>query len=87
VANGASAQAGAGVSTGVPLLSRPLAARFGGDEHQGVAIFPVYPHTAVVDDPEFGALSAWVAGKRQPAPVDKACADLFAAMNLNPRGP
>jgi hypothetical protein len=69
------------------LLSKPLAARFGGAEHHGVAVFPVYPAAAPENDPEWNALSDWVAGKKQPSPVDSACADLFTAMNLPPEAP
>jgi hypothetical protein len=87
VANGASEQErGAGVPTNIPLLVKPLAARFGGGEHQGIAIFPVYPHTAIGDDPEYAALAAWVAGRKQPTPIAKPCADVFSALNLTPRG-
>jgi hypothetical protein len=88
VSNGASEQdRGQGVINNIPLLIKPLAARFGGSEHQGVAIFPVYPHALIVDDPEYAALVNWVAGHKQPSPVDKPCADYFASLNLMPRSP
>jgi hypothetical protein len=88
VANGGSErERAAGAPAHIPILNKPLAARLGGGEHRGVAIFPVYPALTVDNDPEYGALTAWVAGKKQPSPVDPACAQLFAAMGLPPVGP
>jgi hypothetical protein len=71
----------------LPLLSRPLAARFGGDEHQGVAVFPTWPNPTPDTDQEFIYLLNWVAGAGQPNPVDPDCAALFNAMGLSPRSP
>ena len=68
----------------LPLLRKPLAARSGGDEHLGVAIFPTYPSTDPGQDPEFLALAAWVQGAKQ-SPPDAACKAMFTAMGINPR--
>jgi hypothetical protein len=67
------------------LLQKPLASRFGGAEHHGVAVFPTWPHTTLTDDPEWTALSNWVSGAKQPNPPVQSCQDLFTAMGLMPR--
>jgi hypothetical protein len=69
----------------LPLLSRPLAARLGGDEHQGVAVFPAWPAATLAADPEWSALLAWVSGAKQPNPVSADCAAVFDEMGLTPR--
>jgi hypothetical protein len=69
----------------VLLLGKPLRARFGGGEHHGVGIFPVWPTTELTKDPEWSALVAWVAGARVPAPLTGDCAATFAALKLTPR--
>lgn len=72
-------------SARVLLLDKPLKAQFGGAEHHGVGIFPVYPAMDLAQDPEWQALVAWVAGKRQPTPVSDDCATIFQNMGLQPR--
>lgn len=69
----------------IPILVKPLAARFGGAEHQGVAIFPTWPNTDLGNDAEWQALVDWVGGKKEPMPPDADCAALFSAMGLTPR--
>lgn len=69
----------------IPILSKPLAARFGGAEHQGVAIFPTYPNTTLDSDGEWNALRDWVTGAAEPNPPVPSCVALFAAMGLSPR--
>jgi hypothetical protein len=69
----------------VPLLVKPVRASFGGSEHHGVGIFPVYPAPDLAHDPEWGALAAWVAGKKQPSPVTPDCAVMFMKMGLQPK--
>lgn len=69
----------------VLLLEKPLSARFGGAEHHGVGIFPVYPATDLQQDAEWNALVAWVGGKKQPNPVDADCAQIFMNMGLTPK--
>ena len=69
----------------IPLLSKPLAARFGGSEHQGVAIFPTYPNSDLGKDAEWQALVDWVTGAKEPSPPVPRCAALFTAMGLTPR--
>ncbi len=69
----------------IPLLQKPLAARFGGDEHQGTGIFPTPPHATPEDDPEWLLLENWVAGAAQPRPVRPDCAAFFAALGVAPR--
>ncbi len=81
------AQRTSGDVASIPLLGKPLAARFGGAEHHGVAVFPVYPAVAPEQDPEWRSLLAWVAGAKQPNPVDSDCAELFSELNLAPRKP
>jgi hypothetical protein len=67
-----------------PILQKPLAARFGGAEHHGIAIFPVFPQQTLETDPEWLALASWVAGKKQ-SPPDAKCASLFSALGVAPR--
>ncbi len=69
----------------LPLLRKPLAARWGGDEHAGVAIFPVPPIESPSDDPEWSALVAWTAGSPLPKPLATDCTDLFDTLGLQPR--
>jgi hypothetical protein len=69
----------------IPIMSKALAARFNGSEHQGVAIFPVFPAQTLDADPEWQALVGWVAGKAQPKQLDKSCADFFMALGLPPK--
>jgi hypothetical protein len=69
----------------VPLLGKPLKARFGGAEHHGVGIFPVSPAATLVDDPDWQALVSWIGGQKQPSPVDAACQTVFTMMGLSPR--
>ena len=69
----------------LPLLGKPLKARFGGAEHHGVGIFPAYPAQTLDDDAEWQALVAWIGGTKQPNPVDADCAQVFMHMGLNPR--
>ena len=67
----------------LPLLAKPLAARAGGEEHLGVAVFPTYPNVDVGADPEYLALAAWVQGA--PYTVDARCKTLLDTMGLKPR--
>jgi hypothetical protein len=69
----------------VPLLLKPLASRFGGSEHHGLAIFPVYPATMPANDPEWQALVSWVGGAKQPSPPTQDCQNLLTALGLSPR--
>ena len=69
----------------IPILSKPLAARFGGAEHQGVAIFPTYPNTTLDSDGEWNALRDWVTCAAEPNPPVPSCLALFTAMGLSPR--
>ncbi len=70
----------------IPLLQKPLAARFGGDEHQRVGIFPVYPHATPDDDPEWLLLNNWVGGaKTATNPLRPDCAAFFQALGIQPR--
>jgi hypothetical protein len=69
----------------VPILAKPLRASFGGAEHHGVGIFPVWPATDLDHDLEWGALAAWVAPKPQPFAVDAECTALFKKMGLTPK--
>lgn len=41
----------------IPLLLKPLAARFGGSEHHGVAVFPTWPNQDLASDSEWQDLS------------------------------
>ena len=67
------------------LLQKPLAARFGGSEHHGVAVFPVYPSQTLADDAEWNALVAWASGKKQPSPPTQSCLDLFSSLGAMPK--
>ena len=69
----------------IPLLGKPLKASFGGAEHHGVGIFPVYPAQTLADDAEWQALVSWIGGAKQPNPVDSDCAQVFMFMGLAPR--
>jgi hypothetical protein len=69
----------------VLLLSKPLVARLGGNEHRGVGIFPVYPARTLDKDTEWQALVAWIGGKQQPKPVDADCQNTFDNMMLSPQ--
>jgi hypothetical protein len=69
----------------VLLLQKPLRARFGGGEHHGVGIFPVYPAQSLDDDAEWKALVAWVGGTKQPTPLSGDCANTFMTLQLTPR--
>ena len=69
----------------LPFLWKPVAARAGGSEHHGVGIFPAAPAVDLAHDAEWSALQQWVAGKKQPSPVDAACAAWFTKMGLKPR--
>ena len=74
-----------GIIVNIPLLQKPLAARFGGAEHHGVAIFPQYPAAAPEVDDDWNRMVRWVAGTKQPSPPTAACSQLFATMGLSPR--
>jgi hypothetical protein len=65
-----------------PLLRKPLRARFGGDEHHGVGIFPFSPAQTLEDDPEWGALTAWASGQKQPSPPSASCQALFMSLGV-----
>jgi hypothetical protein len=78
-------QRAAGDTQHVLLLGKPLRARYGGGEHHGVGIFPVYPATALADDHEWTALVAWVGGAKTPAPLSGDCAATFMKLQLTPR--
>jgi hypothetical protein len=74
----------------IPLLWKPLAAREGGGQHHGVAVFPTWPHQHVNDptdrDKEWDALVTWVsrdiASNPYDAKNDSDCVALFNAMGL-----
>jgi hypothetical protein len=68
----------------VPILSKPARASVGGAEHHGVGIFPVYPAQDLSHDPEWIALSSWVAGKKATG-SEPACADMFMKLGLKPQ--
>ncbi|MDB4969062.1 MAG: hypothetical protein JWN44_4751 [Myxococcales bacterium] len=68
----------------VPILVKPTRASFGGSEHHGVGIFPVYPAQDLSQDHEYGVLAAWVAGKKATG-TEPACADMFMTLGLKPR--
>jgi hypothetical protein len=68
----------------VPILVKPTRASFGGAEHHGVGIFPVYPAQDLSHDAEYGALAAWVGGKKATG-SEMACADMFTKLGLKPR--
>jgi hypothetical protein len=75
----------AGVIQKIPLLQKPLAARFGGGEHHGVAIFPQYPAASPDVDVEWNTLVKWVGGDKQPTPPLQSCLDFFDSLGLKPR--
>lgn len=77
---------GTGDPTAVPLLQKPLAARFGGSEHHGIAIFPQFPATTLAADPDWSLLTGWVGGAKQPMPPVQSCQDFFTSLGLPPRG-
>jgi hypothetical protein len=68
----------------VPILVKPTRASFGGAEHHGVGIFPVYPAQDLAHDPDYAALAAWVGGKKATG-KEPACADMFMKLGLNPQ--
>jgi hypothetical protein len=68
----------------VPILAKPARASVGGSEHHGVGVFPVYPAQDLAHDPEWGALSAWVGGKKATG-AETACADMFMKLGLKPQ--
>jgi hypothetical protein len=68
----------------VPILAKPARASVGGSEHHGVGIFPVYPAQDLAHDPEWGALSAWVAGKKATG-TEPDCATMFMKLGLTPQ--
>jgi hypothetical protein len=67
----------------LPLLQKPLAARYNGAEHHGVAIFPTFGHTPD-NDPEWQQLIAWVTGATQKPPV-QSCIDFMTNLGVTPR--
>jgi hypothetical protein len=69
----------------IPLLLKPLAARFGGSEHHGVAVFPVFPAHTPAEDPEWNLLVNWVGGAKQPSPPTQSCQDFFTSLGVSPR--
>jgi hypothetical protein len=79
------AQRQSGDARHVLLLGKPLRARFGGGEHHGVGIFPVWPVAEPTKDPEWSALVAWVGGARVATPLSGDCATTFATLQLTPR--
>ena len=68
----------------VPILVKPTRAVFGGAEHHGVGIFPVYPAQDLSHDAEYAALAAWVGGKKATG-KEQACADMFMKLGLTPQ--
>ena len=68
----------------VPILVKPTRAAFGGAEHHGVGIFPVYGAADLSHDPEYQALAAWVGGKKATG-AEPACADMFMKLGLKPQ--
>ncbi len=68
----------------VPLLAKPTRASAGGSEHHGVGVFPVYPAPDLDHDAEWGALAAWVGGKKATG-SEPACADMFTKLGLKPQ--
>jgi hypothetical protein len=68
----------------VPLLLKPTRASFGGSEHHGVGIFPVYPAADLAHDPEYQLLAAWVGGKKATG-TEPACAEMFMQLGLTPQ--
>jgi hypothetical protein len=68
----------------VPILVKPTRASFGGSEHHGVGIFPVYPAADLAHDAEYALLAAWVAGKKATG-SEPACVDMFGKLGLMPK--
>jgi len=68
----------------VPILVKAVRASFGGSQHRGVGIFPVYPAQDLAHDAEYTALAAWVAGKKATG-SEPACADMFTKLGLKPQ--
>ncbi len=68
----------------VPILLKPTRASFGGSEHHGVGIFPVYPAADLAHDPEYQLLAAWVGGKKATG-SEPACAAMFMQLGLSPQ--
>ncbi len=73
----------------MPILVKPTRAAFGGSEHHGVGIFPVYdpknnPMADLAHDADYQALAAWVAGKKATG-SEPACADMFMKLGLKPQ--
>jgi hypothetical protein len=69
----------------IPLLQKALSARFGGDEHQRVGIFPVFPHATPDDDPEWQLLVNWVGGAKMTNPLRADCAAFFMSLGVSPK--
>jgi hypothetical protein len=68
----------------VPLLLKPTRASFGGSEHHGVGVFPVYPAADLTHDAEYSALAAWVGGKKATG-SEPACATMFMQLGVSPK--
>ena len=68
----------------VPILLKPTRASFGGSEHHGVGIFPVYPAADLQHDAEYQALAAWVGGKTATG-MEPDCAAMFMQLGLTPQ--
>ncbi len=73
----------------VPILVKPTRAAFGGAEHHGVGVFPVYdpknnPMGDLSHDAEYQALAAWVGGKKATG-SEPACASMFMMLGLKPQ--
>jgi|GEM_PF-743824 len=71
----------------IQLLGKPLATSFGGSQHQGIAVFPVYPADIPGNDPEWKALRDWAEGTKAARPFNADCQALFDALQLDPNGP
>jgi hypothetical protein len=69
----------------MPLLRKPLASRFGGDEHRGVAVFPVYPAVVPDADPEWQKLVNWTTGGKQTNPPTADCQAFFTSLGVSPK--
>jgi hypothetical protein len=69
----------------VLIMGKPLKAAFGGAEHHGVGIFPVYPYVDPAHDPDFVALANWVEGGKEPTPLGDTCSTIFSELKLTPR--
>ena len=68
----------------VPILVKPTRAQFGGSEHHGVGVFPVFPAQDLSHDAEYAALAAWVGGKKATG-KETACAAMFMQLGLMPQ--